>query len=850
MSVREPAELWKTTLPALYTALATGPGGLGHAEAASRLARCGRNDVIAVRRLPLWRRFVGQLGNPLVLLLLIASALAALLGEISSFALVVAIVTLSIVVDLVQERRADRAIEALQRSVAVRAEVLREGALVSLPVDVLVPGDVVHLAAGDLAPADCRLIEARDLFVNQALLTGESYPVEKAARDLPEAKDSTEAVNTLFMGSSVLTGNAVALVCRTGPATFLAHSAGSLAERAPPDAFQVGIRAFGMLMLRLTLFLVLFVLLASLAFQRPWLESLMFALALAVGLTPELLPAIVTVTLARGAVRLGQRGVVVKRLPAMHNLGAMDVLCTDKTGTLTESKISLLRHVDHQGEESEHVFRLAWLNSHFESGIRSPLDQAILEHGEVDIASWRKLDEAPFDFGRRRVSVLLAQGERRLLVVKGAPEDVLRVSDRYEVNPDDVHPLDAAARERLETLLSKLSDEGLRVLAIAIRAVEPNHDTAALDDETQLTFVGYAVFLDPPKPSAAGAIGGLAAAGVDVKVLTGDNEHVTRHICAELGLPVDDLITGDALARLSDEALFAQVERINVFCRMTPQQKHRVLLALKRRGRRVGFLGDGVNDAAALHAADVGISVDSAADVAKEAADVILLERDLGVIREAVTEGRRTVRNVTKYILMGTSSNFGNMISMAGAALFLPFLPMLPVQVLLNNLLYDCSELGIPFDRVEAQGLAGPVCWDVAEIQRSMLILGPISSAFDFLTFAALIAIFGAAPPLFQTGWFIESLATQALVIFAIRSRRGVFASRPHPLLTVLVLSAVMAGALLPLTPLGAWFGFVTPPPGLYFFLALTVMAYLALVVAVRPLVYRGRKPAASNRHA
>jgi Mg2+-importing ATPase len=717
-------------------------------------------------------------------------------------------------------------------------------------VDILVPGDVVHLAAGDLAPADCRLIEARDLFVNQALLTGESYPVEKAARDLPEAKDSTEAVNTLFMGSSVLTGSAVALVCRTGHATFLAHSAGSLAERAPPDAFQVGIRAFGMLMLRLTLFLVLFVLLASLALQRPWLESLMFALALAVGLTPELLPAIVTVTLARGAVRLGQCRVVVKRLPAMHNLGAMDVLCTDKTGTLTESKISLVRHVDHQGEESEHVFRLAWLNSHFESGIRSPLDQAILEHGEVDVASWRKLDEAPFDFGRRRVSVLLAQGERRLLVVKGAPEDVLRVSDCYEAKPDDVHPLDAAARERLETLLSKLSDEGLRVLAVATRSVENNHDTAALSDETQLTFVGYAVFLDPPKASAPGAIVGLAAAGVDIKVLTGDNERVTRHICAELGLPVDELITGDALARLSDEALFARVDRINVFCRMTPQQKHHVLLALKRRGRRIGFLGDGVNDAAALHAADVGISVDSAADVAKEAADVILLERDLGVIREAVAEGRRTVRNVTKYILMGTSSNFGNMISMAGAALFLPFLPMLPVQVLMNNLLYDCSELGIPFDRVEAQELARPVRWDLAEIQRSMLILGPISSAFDFLTFAALIAFFGAAPPLFQTGWFIESLATQALVIFAIRSRRGVFATRPHPFLTLLALSAVVVGALLPLTPIGTWFGFVTPPPRLYLFLALTVAAYLALVVAVRPLVYRRPKPVPFDRHA
>lgn len=840
MSAPDHAELWKTPLPSLFAALGSSPEGLAADEAAARLARYGRNDVVALRRPPLWRRFAAQIGNPLVLLLLIASALAAALGEVSSFVLVAAIVLLSISVDLVQERRAEQAIDALQRSVAVRAEVLRGGTRVAVPVDLVVPGDVVHLAAGDLAPADCRLVEARDLFANQAPLTGESFPVEKRVCELPEAADPSEAANTLFMGSSVLTGSGLALVCRTGRATFLARMAGTLAERAPADAFQLGMRAFGMLMLRVTLFLVLFVLLVHLAFERPWLQSLMFALALAVGLTPELLPAIVTVTLARGAVRLARRKVVVKRLPAMHNLGAMDVLCTDKTGTLTEAKIRLVRHLDHRGEDSESVLRLAWLNSHFESGIRSPLDEAILAHAGMDAGRWRKLDEAPFDFERRRVSVLLAEDARRLLVVKGAPEDVLRVADRYE-DKGEVRPLDEAARARIEALFRRLGDEGYRVLAIAFRDVPPDHESAALDDETELVFAGYAVFLDPPKEDAGAAIAALAAAGVGIKVLTGDNERVARHICGALGLSAARLVTGDELRRLSDEALLARVDEIDVFVRVTPQQKHRVLLALKRRGRRVGFLGDGINDAAALHAADVGISVDGAADVAKEAADVILLAHDLGVVREAVLEGRRTVRNVTKYVLMGTSSNFGNMVSMAGAALFLPFLPMLPVQVLLNNLLYDCSELGIPFDRVEAEALAEPVQWDLAEIVRSMLILGPISSAFDFLTFFALLRLFDAAAPLFQTGWFVESLATQTLVIFAIRSRGGILASRPHPLLVALALGAAAAAALLPLSPLGVWFGFVAPPPALYLFIAATVAAYLVVVAAARPLVYRRR---------
>ena len=840
MSEQDRPEIWNPPLRDILAALHATPEGLATAEAERRLRRYGANDALARRRAPAWLRFLARFGNPLILILLFASALSAATGDATSFAIVAAIVLLSVVLDFVQEMRAENAVEALRRSVALRSRVLRDGAEQDVPTDRLVPGDVVRLAAGDIVPADCRLIAARDLFVNQALLTGEPYPAEKHAGDLPApAAGAAEAANAIFMGSSVISGTAQALVCRTGRASALGGLAGALAAQRPPDAFERGVRRFGLLILRLTILLVLFVLAVNALFDRPWLESLMFALALAVGLTPELLPMVVTVTLSRGALRLAKQRVIVKRLAAIHDLGAMEVLCTDKTGTLTEAKIRLARHIDARGEESERVFLLAYLNSAFESGIRSPLDEAILEHGKIDLTGWRKLDEVPFDFERRRVSVLAADGEQRLLVVKGAPEDILRLSTAYEPAPGEVRPLDAAARQMLLDRFARLGEEGYRALGIALRPVGPDHATAAVGDEAELTFAGFAVFLDPPKESAAAAIRALAAAGVAVKILTGDNERVTRHVCAELGLPVAGVLTGADLARMSDEALLARLPSVNLFCRVTPQQKRRVLLALKRLGLVTGFLGDGVNDASALHAADVGISVDSAADVAKEAADLVLLEHDLAVVQDGVIEGRRTVENVTKYILMGSSSNFGNMFSMAGAALFLPFLPMRPIQVLLNNLLYDLSEIGVPLDRVDREALAKPARWNLRLIERFMLTLGPVSSLFDFLTFYVLLHLFAADEALFQTGWFVESLATQVLVIFVIRTRGSALRSRPHPVLAALSLGVVAAGVALPLTPAGAWFGFVPPPPAYYAFLIAAVAAYLALVEIVKRLFYR-----------
>lgn len=833
-------EIWTKPISAVLTELGTTSIGLARTEVASRRRRYGFNRPTTHHRRPLWLEFLSRFLNPLVLILLFASALSAATGNLTSFVIVFILVILSVTLDFIQEMRAENAIEALRRSVAIRVQVRRDGVEISEAADLLVPGDIVRLAAGDLVPADCRLIEARDLFVNQATLTGEPYPVEKHAdAPCPSAGGPAEAINTVFMGSSVISGSATAVICRIGDATVFGRLSGSLTASPPPTAFELGIRQFGFLILRLTIFLVLFVLAVNVLFHRPWLESLMFALALAVGLTPELLPMIVTVTLARGALRLAKRRVIVKRLAAMHNIGAMDVLCTDKTGTLTEATIRMVRHLDCLGAESERVFRLAYLNSHFESGIKSPLDEAVIAFRKMDVTGWEKIDEVPFDFERRRVSVLVTDGTQRLLVVKGAPEDVLRLSTHYEADAGVVKPLDPAARSRLDTLFQTLGEDGFRVLAVASKVMAADHRTATLGDECELDFAGYAVFLDPPKASATAAIGALSGAGVAVKVLTGDNERVTRHVCAELGLAITGLVTGDDLRAMSEEALRARLGEVNVYCRVTPQQKERVLLAYKRSGRVVGFLGDGINDASAIHAADVGISVDSAADVAKEAAGLILLDHDLSVVGEAVTEGRRTVHNVTKYVLMGSSSNFGNMFSMAGASLFLPFLPMLPTQVLLNNLLYDASEAGVPLDNVEADVLSAPVRWDLQLIQRFMLVLGPISSVFDFLTFYALLHLFDADEALFQTGWFVESLATQVLVIFVIRTRHAPWRSRPHPVLAGLTLGAATVGALLPLTPAGTFFGFVAPPASFYLFLAAAVVTYLALVEAIKRLFFR-----------
>lgn len=828
---------WQQPIDSLE-ASSRGRRGLSEAEAEARLATIGPNDVLAERARSLWRALADRFANPLILILLFASALSAWTGDVLSFFIIVAIVLLSIVLDVAQQRRAENAVEALRRSVGLRATVVRGGAARDIAVERLVPGDVVRLSAGDIVPADCRLLEAANLYVNQSLLTGEPYPVAKDAKAAATSESPAEALNAVFAGTSVISGRATVLVCETGRRTQLGAVARSLASHRPRDAFEQGIQDFGLLMMRLTVFLVLFVLAANTLFDRPWLESLIFALALAVGLTPELLPMVFTVTLANGARRLADRRVIVKRLAAIHDLGAMDVLCTDKTGTLTQADVALASHVDADGKSSARVFENAYLNSFFAGGIASPLDRAVLAHETFETSSWIKVDECPFDFERRRVSVLLERGGERLLVVKGAPEDILSLSTVLELADGSVVSVSPETAQRLMDEFNKLGEDGYRVLAVATRALGKD-DRDARNHEKELTFGGFLAFVDPPKPDAAAAIRDLAEAGVAVKIVTGDNERITLHICRELGIEVAGMLTGAEIDGLSEEALRARLGATTVFCRMLPQQKARVLGALKRAGHVAGFLGDGINDASALNAADVGISVDTAADVAKEAADLVLLDRNLNVVLDGVREGRRTVENVTKYILMGSSSNLGNMVSMAGAALFLPFLPMLPTQVLLNNLLYDLSEVGVPFDKVDPETVARPIRWNLALIKRFMVILGPLSSVFDFFTFWALLTLFGASEQIFQSGWFVESLATQTLVVLVIRTRRRPWKSRPHALLAGLSLGVAVAGVLIPFTPLGTLFGLQSLPPLYYALLVGTVVAYLASVELVKRAIYR-----------
>ncbi len=842
-SVSDINSWWLKPLAEKNAALATDAAGLSCTEASTRLAKFGPNLFRDHQELPLWRQFISRFKNPLILLLLAASAISALSGEMANFLIISVMVLFSVTLDFVQEHRAGKAAASLCQSVSVRTKVIRDGKQVAIAVTKIVPGDLVVLSAGDMVPADGRVLEARDFFVKQALLTGEPYPVEKRPGELnANASDIADAANAVFMGTTVISGSARVRIVNTGVGTAIGAIADSLSRQPPPTSFEIGTHRFGMLIMRLTVLLVLFVLFVNALMHKPWLESFLFAVALAVGLTPELLPMVVSVTLSRGAMMMAKKRVIVKRLAAIQNLGSMDILCTDKTGTLTEAKIKLERHVDPQGVISERVLELAYLNSFFETGLRSPLDDAILNHENIDVSSWNKIDEVPFDFERRRVSVLLdnRNSAGRLLVVKGAPEEIIGLCTRYEKCGKDVTALlDTDANKKIHQVLGGLEKEGFRVLGIAWRDVPSDHPHAVVSDESELVFVGFAAFLDPPKESAGAALAALKESGVIVKIVTGDSELVTQHVCVQLKLLVVGVLTGKEIEQMDDAALRIRVETSNLFCRVNPSQKNRVILALKARGHVVGYLGDGVNDAPSLHSADVGLSVDSGVDVAKEAADMILLDHDLHVLYDGVLEGRRTFGNIMKYIMMGTSSNFCNMFSMAGAALFLPFLPMLPTQILLNNFLYDFSEMPIPLDQVDPEELRFPHVMDMTFIRNFMLVIGPISSVFDFLTFYVMLVVLHADEKLFQTGWFVESLCTQVLVIFVIRTRGNPFKSRPHPILAVVSIAIVAIGAVLPFTPMGTYFGLIPPPAKFYLILATMVVIYLLIVELAKRAFYR-----------
>jgi Mg2+-importing ATPase len=852
-------------IPGAVARLQSHEGGLSAAEVAQRLARDGPNEVAHEKPLPWWHHLWQCYRNPFNLLLTVLAVLSYLSHDAKATVVIGVMVVFSTILRFVQEGRSHRAAESLKAMVRNTATAIRRDAGAptaaaqqappqDIPLRELVTGDWVVLSAGDMIPADCRVLAARDLFIAQAAMTGESAPVEKFANSRGDAQDPLEQSNLVFMGTNVVSGSAKALVVATGNRTYF----GTLALRATatdsaPNAFQAGVNSVSWLLIRFALVMVPVVLLVNGLTKGDWLEAGLFALSVAVGLTPEMLPMIVTSTLAKGAVLLSRKKVIVKRLDAIQNFGAMDVLCTDKTGTLTQDKIALARHVDAFGQASDDVLSFAFLNSHYQTGLKNLLDRAVLEHVELPAElkledDYRKIDEIPFDFERRRMSVIVSQrDERHQLICKGALEEVLaacsRVRQDGNAGPQDV-PLGAAMLSRVQTVARAFNESGLRVVALAVKELPPSQTVYSIADETDLTLIGYIAFLDPPKDSAAPALKALAAHGVVVKVLTGDNELVTAQVCRQVGLSVGEVLLGAQVEGMDDAALAKAVEQHQVFAKLAPLHKDRIVHALRANGHVVGFMGDGINDAPALRAADIGISVDSAVDIAKEAADIILLEKSLMVLDAGVVEGRTTFCNMLKYIRMTASSNFGNVFSVLVASAFLPFLPMLPLQLLLQNLLYDVSQTGIPFDNVDAELVSKPLTWNPGDIGRFMIFFGPVSSLFDITTFAVMWWVFNAnsvaTQGLFQSGWFVVGLLTQTLVVHMIRTPKVPFIqSRAAAPLMVMTAAIMAVGIFLPMGPLADYFKLQALPPMYFPWLAGILTGYFILTTLMKRFYIR-----------
>jgi Mg2+-importing ATPase len=832
---------WSLPREQLLAQLHADAGGLSAAEAAARLQRYGPNAFDGAKRAGVLGLYINQFKSPLVLILIVASAVSLLASEWVDAAVVLVVVFGSTILGFAQEYIASNAIEELRSQVVITSTVLRGGAALTLPSAQVVPGDVVLLAAGSLVPADAVVLEARDFFVTQAVLTGETFPVEKLAGVAPAQAGLTERVNCVFMGTSVRSGTARALVAATGKATVFGQIAGKLALRPPLTDFERGIQRFGYLLTRIMLVMVMVVLAINIFMARPPIASLLFALALAVGLTPELLPAIISITLSHGAKRMARLGVIVRRLDAIENLGSMDVLCTDKTGTLTAGVVQLDGAVDVQGQPSAAVLRLATLNARFQTGMANELDQAVSAAADKDgvvLAGASKVDEIPYDFARKAMSVVAADGGGvRTLVTKGALDNVLAMcaSVRTAAGPA---PLDAAARAQIEARYDRWSGEGFRVLGVASRVVDQRGGSYTRADECGLCFAGFLLFLDPPKADALQTIADLAQRGVQLKMITGDNRKVARHVALAVKLPVAVTLTGRELNGMSDEALLHAAQHATVFSEVDPNQKERIILALRKTGHVVGYMGDGINDAPALHAADVGISVDTAVDVAKDAADFVLLRKDLGILRLGIDEGRRTFANTLKYILTTISANFGNMFSMAVASVFLPFLPLLASQILLNNFLSDIPAATIASDNVDAEWVARPRRWDTVFIRNYMVLFGLVSSVFDFLCFGLLLWVFQAAPEEFRTGWFIESVLTELVIALVVRTRGPFWRSRPGRLLLATTAGVIALTLALPYLPGISVFGFVPLPAPLMAAMIALTLAYVAAAEVAKKFFY------------
>jgi Mg2+-importing ATPase len=832
------AAYWSQPQDSLLSELHSAPDGLSTADAAQRLAQYGPNLLQAREKETALGLFLNQFKSPIILILLFATGVSAATKEWVDALIILTIVFGSAVLSFLQEYHANTAAEKLRAQVTVKANVLRDGQIQSVLAAEVVPGDVVLLSAGSLVPADGVLLEVRDFYVNQAVLTGETFPVEKKLGPIAAQASLAERANCVFMGTNVRSGTAHVLIVRTGTATAFGQIAERLTLRPPETEFERGVRRFGYLLSEVMLILVLIVFAVNVFFHKPVIDSLLFSIALAVGITPQLLPAIISINLSKGSQTMAAAGVIVRRLESIENFGSTDVLCTDKTGTLTEGVVQLDGALDVAGQPSGGVLRYAYLNAHFQTGLSNPLDEAILAQPAPDLGGVHKLDEVPYDFVRKRLSVVVGQESASpLLITKGALDNVLAVCTQVRENRTAL-PLDDAQRARIQQRFAGWSGQGFRVLGIATRTM-PDQPAYTRADEHDLTFVGFLLFFDPPKPGVQETIAALAEMGVGFKIITGDNKLVALHTAEAVGLEVTGVLTGAELNDLRDEALWQAVEHTNLFVEVDPNQKERLILALQKRGHVVSYMGDGVNDAPALHAADVGISVDKAVDVAKQAAGFVLLKHDLAVLRQGILLGRTTFANTLKYVFITTSANFGNMFSMAGASLFLSFLPMLPLQILLTNFLTDFPAMAIADDSVDPELIERPRRWDVRFIRDFMVTFGLVSSTFDYLTFGALLLLLHATADQFRTGWFLQSVLTELLILLVIRTRRPFFKSRPGRYLLIAALMVAGVTVVLPYSPLSGLLGFTPLPLPILLVLGGITVLYVASSEGVKSVFYQ-----------
>lgn len=830
-------KFWSVPVPEMLQKLQTTDEGLSSLESSARLKKYGANLLKPKKGSNTLRILLSQFKSPITLILLFAAGLSFFLGETTDTVIIVTIILISSLLGFWQEKGAADAFEKLLSAVEVKAAVLRDGKEEEIPIEQIVPGDIIIFNAGDIVPADCLILESKGLFVNEATLTGETYPVEKSTKTLNVETPLAQRTNSLWMGTSVESGNGKALAVSTGKETEFGKISEELKTSVPETEFERGIAKFGHFLLEVTMLMVIAIFTINVYLQRPILDSFLFSLALAVGLTPQLLPAIISVNLSHGAREMAKNKVIVKRLASIENLGSMNLLCSDKTGTLTEGELQLHSIQDMKGGQSEKILLYASLNAYYQKGFKNPIDRAILEHNKFDVGGYKRLDEVPYDFIRRRLSVLVSKNDSSLMITKGALSNILDVCSLAEIEPGEIVKI-SEVKEQIEKQFKEFSEKEFRTLGVAYKDMNQQKNIGKKQEE-EMIFLGFLFFFDPLKPDIAKTIENMEQLGISLKIITGDNKLVAASISKEVGFKTSRILTGSELDLMTPEALIRKINDIDIFAEVEPNQKERIILALKKRGNVVGYLGDGINDASALHAADVGISVDSAADVAKEAAQIVLMEKSLDALVEGVKGGRKTFANTLKYVFMATSANFGNMFSMAGASLFLPFLPLLPTQILLTNLLTDFPEMTIATDTVDKELVEEPHRWDINFIRKFMMVFGFTSSVFDYLTFGILLLLLPGMIEQFRTGWFIESVISASMIVLVIRSRKPFFRSKPGKYLMVATMFIVIFTLCFPLTPFAAPFGFKPLPIKVILIIGAVIGLYIFTAETIKKIFYR-----------